>query len=717
MSSAQAATRPAGSSGRSNRLSGSPLLADTRGSSSTVIEGSGRFVGEPATGSISGTSDEVADGVTINLVNVPAPQAAKTILGDILAVKYTVDPGIEGKITIQTPRPVAKSTVIDLFQSALRANNVALVNNRGIYRIVAADQTALAGVYHTEDNPDFGEAVGGGLQVVQLKYASASEIRRVIEPIAPRGGVVRVDDARNLITLSGNRQEVAAMMDAIALFDVDTMKGMSFAIVPVKTSQPEAIASELKTVFASDRDGPMAGMVRFLPNKRLGAILVISPQVQYLRRAETWIKRLDAQALGTEKQLFTYAVQNRRAKELVDVLQAMFNDEGGAGAGRRTVAPNYQDATLQSSPPATQAPGQSTNGPAFTSGIGSGSSSFGGSTGRTSSTPSGSGGTMGTSAVAQFGKDGENEGPRVKIVADEAKNAILIEATQADYRRVLQVIGQLDQMANQVLIEATIAEVTLNDELQFGVEWYLQHKKSSETFSTAASGIVSSVFPGFSYAIAAGNVAATLSALNAITNVNIVSSPSLTVMDNKTAVLQIGDQVPITTQSATSTLTANAAIVNSVSYKDTGVILSITPRINDSGRVLLDIEQEVSSVANTTTSNIDSPTIRQRKIKTTVVVNDNDALVLGGMIQDSKSVGRSQIPILGDIPFLGNAASNKDNTLTKTELIVLIRPHVIRNLDEARTITDEYRRFMAIEGPHRRVSPRSVEATGRRILE
>nr|WP_315766702.1 MULTISPECIES: type II secretion system secretin GspD [unclassified Bradyrhizobium] len=712
---AQVAVRQLKATDRSDRIVGSPLLGDTRGGLATILEGSGRFIAEPATGTIDG-SDEATDGVTINLFSVPAPQAAKTILGDILGVKYIVDPGIEGKITIQTPKPVARSTVIDLFQAALRANNAVIVNSRGIYRVVVADQAMLAATYGTEEGAGSGDVIGSNLKVVQLKYVSASEIRRVLDPIAPRGGVVRIDDARNLITLSGNRQEIAAMMDAIALFDIDTMKGMSFAIVPVKTSQPEAIASELKAVFASDRDGPMAGMVRFLPNKRLGAILVISPQVQYLRRAESWIKRLDTQALGTEKQLFTYAVQNRRAKELVDVLQSMFNDDGSAGVGRRMVAPNYQDATLQSSPPAAQAPGQSTNGPGFTSGIRSGSGSFGGSIGRTSGVPLSGEGTAG-SAVAQLGKDGENEGPRVKIVADEAKNAILIEATQADYRRVLQVIGQLDQMANQVLIEATIAEVTLNDELQFGVEWYLQHKKSSETFSTAASGIVSSVFPGFSYAIAAGNVAATLSALNAITSVNIVSSPSLTVMDNKTAVLQIGDQVPITTQSATSTLTANAAIVNSVSYKDTGVILSITPRINESGRVLLDIEQEVSSVANTTTSNIDSPTIRQRKIKTTVVVNDNDALVLGGMIQDSKSVGRSQIPILGDIPFLGNAASNKDNILTKTELIVLIRPHVIRNLDEARTVTDEYRRYMAIEGPHRRVSPRSVEATGRRILE
>ena len=315
-----------------------------------------------------------------------------------------------------------------------------------------------------------------------------------------------------------------------------------------------------------------------------------------------------------------------------------------------------------------------------------------------------------------MGKDNGTDGSRVKIVADEAKNAILIEATKDDYRRVLQVISKLDLMPNQVLIEATIAEVTLNDELKFGVRWYMQKKNAGYTFSDAASGALTSVFPGFSYALTAANVAATLNALNQITDVNIVSSPSLTVMDNKPAVLQIGDQVPITTQSATSVLSTGAPIVNSVSYKDTGVILSITPRINESGRVLLDIEQEVSSVVQTTSSGIDLPTIRQRKIKTSVVVNDGDALVLGGMIQESKSVGRSQIPILGDIPLFGNAASSKDNAIGKTELVILIRPHVIRDLNEARFITDEYRRYLAIEGPYRHPRTRSLEQAGRRIF-
>jgi len=706
---------------RPNRPGGAPLLANTRGGESTLIEGSGRFVGEPPTGAISRSSDDVADGVTLNLVNVPAPQAAKTILGDILAVRYTVDPGIEGKITIQTPKPVARSAVIDLFQAALRSNNAALVNTNGQYRIVPADQAIVGASIRTEDNPD-PEQVGSGLQVVQLKYVAASEIRRVLESIAPRGGIVRTDDARNLITLSGNRQDIATMMDAIALFDIDTMKGMSFALVPVKTSQPEAISGELKTVFASDREGPMAGMVQFLPNKRLGAILVISPQPQYLRRAETWIRRLDKQAEGNEKQLFTYAVQNRRAQELVDVLQSMFASEAGRTAQKRNVAPNYQESSVQSAPASQpSAPMSAMSGFSKTSASATGAASGGGATGATSSSrgaPAVTGSISGSSGSAiQVGTDDSGDGPRIKIVADEAKNAILIEATRSDYQRVLQMISSLDSIANQVLIEATIAEVTLNDELKFGVRWWMQKKNASYTFSDAVSGAVTSVFPGFSYALTAANVAATLDALNQITDVNIVSSPSLTVMDNRPAVLQIGDQVPITTQSATSVLTVGAPVVNSVSYKDTGVILSLIPRINESGRVLLDIEQEVSSVAPTTSSGIDSPTIRQRKIKTSVVVNDGDALVLGGMIQQSKSIGRSQIPILGDIPFLGNAASSKDNTIGKTELIILIRPHVIRSLNEARDITDEYRRYLAVEGAYRRPRHRSLEQTGRRIIE
>jgi general secretion pathway protein D len=647
---------------------------------------------------------DARENVSLSLVNVPISQAAKSVLSDIFGVKYAVDASIEGRVTIQTSKPVTRMAALDLFQAALRVNNAALVDSGDTYKIVPLDQMNTGAVMRSDGSGDkTSEQIGSGLQVVPLKYVSASEMRRVLEPIAPRAGIVRTDDARNIITLSGNRQELAAMMDAVKLFDVDVMKGMSFALVPVKTSQPDAIAGELRAVFATDREGPMAGMVQFLPNRRLSAILVISPQAQYLRQAETWIRRFDARAQGAEKQLFTYSVQNRQAQELVDVLQEMFaNEIGGRRSANRTVAPPYEQTTLSSSK------FQGANLPVSPRGA-----------------SIGSGGSMPmreqladaieeTPTPALIEEDERGAEPRVKLVADASKNAILIEATASDYQRFLRVLNTLDVMPKQVLIEATIAEVSLTDELRFGVRWYMQNGKHSGTFSDAASGSTNSVFPGFSYALAAANVTATFNMLNELTNVNVVSSPSLTVMDNKPAVLQIGDQVPITTQSAIDT-TGTGSIINSVSYKDTGVILAITPRINESGRVQLDVEQEVSSVATTTSSGIDSPTIRQRRIRTSVVVNDGDALVLGGLIQDSKTTGRSQLPLLGRIPIIGNAMRYKNDEVRKTELIVVIAPHVIRDLNEAREITEEYRNQFEDRGARAKGSSNSARTVQRII--
>jgi general secretion pathway protein D len=315
----------------------------------TFVEGTGSFVSNRSSLSphAVAAADGSEEGVTLNLVNVPALQAAKTVLGDILGVKYAIDPMVDGKITIQTPNPVARSTVVDLFQSALRSNNATIVNASGTYKIVPVDLAPVGAIPQTGYEPQVAGTIGSGVHVVQLKYVAASEIRRILEPIAPRGGIIRTDEARHTITLSGTSQEIAGMMEAISIFDVDVMKGMSFALVPVRTSEPASIADELRTIFASEQEGPMTGMVQFLPNKRLGAILVISPQRSYLTRAAEWVHRLDSQAAGSEKQFFTYSVQNRRAQELVDVLQSMFGEAGGArNGGTRNVAPQYQEASV-----------------------------------------------------------------------------------------------------------------------------------------------------------------------------------------------------------------------------------------------------------------------------------------------------------------------------------------------------------------------------------
>ncbi len=698
--------------GRLVRTNASALPANAPAGKTTFLEGTGRFIGTPQPAAATEGDDvaEGAEGVTLNLVNVPTPQAAKTVLGDVLGVKYTIDPTVKGDITVQTPRPVVRSAVADLFQSALRANGAAVVHVNGVYKIVPVDQAIVGASIQIPDAPVAKGRVGSGLHIVQLKYIAASEMQRILEPIAPRGSVVRADDARRILMLSGTSHEIASVKEAIAIFDVDTMKGMSFALVPVRSSQPTVIAAELKTIFASDREGSAAGMVHFLPNNRLRAVLVITPQRQYLARAETWVRRLDAQAEGTEKQFYTYSVQNRRADELVSALQAMFANEAGARPGNasRNVAPPYQEASVQSAPlqPASQS---SQGSPAPFGGAKSGAPA------RPPASPASA--NSAPSSALTMGGDQPGGDQRIKIAADGPKNAVLIEATPSDYRRIMKVISALDVMPNQVLIEATIAEVSLNDELKLGVRWFLERNNSNYTFTDAATGAISSVFPGFSYALAAANLSATLNTLNQITDVNVISSPSLTVMDNGTAILQIGDQVPITTQSAASVLGAGAPVINSVSYRDTGVILTITPRINESGRVLLEIEQEVSTVVPTSSSGIDSPTIRQRRIRTSVVVNNGEALALGGMIQESKTLARTQMPILGDLPFLGNAFKKKDNKYGKTELIIIITPRVMRNLDEARQVTDEYRREFERHVMRDRDKRRRLEQGVRRTFE
>ena len=288
--------------------------------------------------------------MTLNLVNTSIAESAKTILGDILGLNYSVNPNLAGKITIQTSTPVSKSDLVDLFQNALRSSGAIIIRNGGMYQVEPADQFSKSVPEITVGSAGSpGGVVGTSARVVQLKYVAASEMNRILEPMTPKGAILRADDARNTLTLSGTRSDIAAMLDAISVFDVDVMRGMSVAIVPVVASQPEQMIEDLRAIFGSDKEGPMSGMVRFIPNQRTKSILVVSPQQTYLTRAERWIRSLDAKAQGTEKQLFTYSVRNRPAAELVEIIESMFGSSPRAASpGGRNVAPRYQQAAVQS---------------------------------------------------------------------------------------------------------------------------------------------------------------------------------------------------------------------------------------------------------------------------------------------------------------------------------------------------------------------------------
>lgn len=623
------------------RLFGSAERDKFRG---VVSEGSGQFVSSKAPPITAEQTTAGEEGYRLNLIDAPIAAAAKNVLGDILGLNYTLDSRIGGSITLQTTNAVSKSTLIDIFEATLVANGATIVQSGGTYQIVPIGE-ALAST-PTVSVPSV--APGGPgirVQVIELRFVSAEEMRNILSPISREGSILRVDTARNYIMIAGTSADLSAMREAISVFDVDWMRGMSVALHPLETSKPTEVAKELETIFGTN-DGPGAKIIRFVPNERLRSVLVITSRPQYLQRAASWIKQLDRLADTNEERLFVYEIQNRPADELAAVLQSVLSS-GGSGGPSDSVSPDLQATEITSSEdqqPAIPVASGTSSGSAFT------------------------------------------------VVADAENNALLISTTAREYERVERILQQLDVLPTQVLLEAVIAEVSLTDELKFGVRWFLENGNFSIRFTDLASSLVTPSFPGLGATYNAGDIIFTLNALSSVTDVKVISSPNLMALNNQKAVLQIGDQVPIVTQTSTGVENPNAPVINRIELKDTGVILSMTPRVNSSGRVLLDIEQEVSNVTRTTSSGIDSPTIQQRKVATRVVVNDGEALALGGLIQERKTNARGQVPILGELPVIGNAFKNKTDTINRTELIIFIRPRIVRNVREARSVTDEFRR-------------------------
>ncbi|MER9843844.1 type II secretion system secretin GspD [Mesorhizobium australicum] len=627
----------------------------------TQYQGSGEFVSSAAP-VVQVTSDSNGQ-YELNLVNAPVAEAAKAVLGDALHLNYIVDPRVQGTVTLQTSKPVSKEALSDILESALAVNGAGIVKRGGTYQIVPLSEmlSSTPSVSVPSVSPS---GPGVKVQVLQLQYIAADEMKTILEPISRQGSVLRVDSARNLITVAGNSSDLDAIREAVSVFDVDWMRGMSVALHPLKASKPAAVAAELDSIFGT-KEGPGAKLIQFIPNDRLNSVLVITSRPAYLSRASAWIAKLDRLAETNEDQLFVYQIQNRPAKELAAVLSSVLGtpvktEGGSAGAN---VSPDQTPIAMQSDG-VTPAP------------------------------------LTGPSPAQESAPDGQPKS-HATVVADVENNALLIQTTARDYGRIEHILTKLDVLPTQVMLEAVIAEVTLDDQLKYGLRWFFENGGTKVSLSDVAKGAAAAALPGFNWSYTAmDNIQVTLNALSAITDVNVISAPTIMALNNQKAILQVGDQVPILTQQAQDTSSGLAPIINSIQMKDTGVILTVTPRINNAGRVMLDISQEVSNVKTAaTTAGIDSPTIQQRKIQTKVLVNDGESLTLGGLIQENNGVTRTQVPLLGDIPFIGNAFKQKDDTIKRTELIIFIRPHVVRDINEAREVTEEFRGKINLSTP------------------
>lgn len=636
-----------------------------------------------------------AGDITLNFNNASLPEVADAILGQILGLKYNIDPNLQTRVTIRTTRPMARTELLPAFENVLQSNGMALQRADGAYRIVplggSATGPALA-------KGTFGGAGGGapGAQVIPLKFASARQLQKLLEPFVPAGGVLQVDDARNVLLLSGAR-DAGSLRRTVEAFDVDWLRGMSYSLLSLKQGNATSIAQEVNDIISAGAEGALSGIVRVIPIQRINAILLVSPQQAYIQRAKDWIERLDNGVDESAPRIYVYNVQNSRAADVAKVLSEMF------GGNVQTVQPATSAGAAAKTMPGsmmTQIGGQTGSAGA------TGGSAAGVPAGAiTSATPAAVGGSAppprsptdnstGSTATAMAANPSSETGMQARIVADEKNNALVIMARPREYKMIEAALRKLDVLPQQVLIEATIAEVTLNDDLQFGLQWFFNNGRATTTLSNAANGAVAATFPGAGTVINWGDARVVLNALKEITNVNVVSAPQLMVLDHQTAMLQVGDEVPIAVQQARSVVDPDAPIVNSVQLRSTGVILKVTPRVNGNGMATLEIEQEVSDVARTTTSNIDSPTIQQRRIRSVVAAGDNQTIALGGLIRESKTNSRSGIPILQDIPILGHLASTTSRVAARTELLILLTPRVVRNPEEARSVTEELQQRM-----------------------
>ena len=617
--------------------------------------------------------------MTLNFAGADIRDVVTAILGDTLKLNYVVDPDVAGPVMMNLNRPVPRDELLSTLEAVLNSRGATMVQNDGMIRVMPMrkdGKTFSAAPLANGPGPTIGEHNG----VFPLRYVSATDMRQVLEKVLPPGQSITADDQRHMLVVQGSPPELKLAEETVRIFDIDQLSGMSMALVPLSHAEPTDIADELKNIFATRKTGENDA-IRFMAVARLNAVMILSRSGHYLDEARGWIGRLDRERNPNERRVYVYNLQYAKAVSVGQKLQGLltgidvqFKAPGVPAAGDALGAPTApENGDKEVSKPASGKP------PAPVP------------VAATAAVP------IPTAPVPGAPPNSGDNKNTVRIEADEAHNALLISASARDYDLIRQVLEGIDVPPLQVLIEVTVAEVALNDKLNYGVEYFINSGRGNVLLNTTGGVVFGSnglptgltpALPGFALSYITGNSPrAILDLLSAVTQTKVISTPRLLVLSNQTARLQVGDIVPIITQSATSTVTSNPLVLNNVTYRETGVVLEVTPRVNAGGYVTLDVNQSVSAAVPTDTSGINSPTIQQRRLTSTISAKSGETILLGGLIKDSDNRTNAGIPVLNEIPGVGALFGSRGNETGRTELILLLTPRVIANEGEARDLT------------------------------
>ncbi|MFO3704711.1 type II secretion system secretin GspD [Xanthomonas codiaei] len=699
--------------------------------SPVIRRGSGTMINQGAAGAPAPTLGMASSGsATFNFEGESVQAVVKAILGDMLGQNYVIAPGVQGTVTLATPNPVSPAQALNLLEMVLGWNNARMVFSGGRYNIVPADQALAGTVAPSTASPS--AARGFEVRVVPLKFISASEMKKVLEPYARPNAIVGTDPARNVITLGGTRAELENYLRTVQIFDVDWLSGMSVGVFPIQSGKAEKVAADLEKVFGEQSKTPSAGMFRFMPLDNANAVLVITPQPRYLDQIQQWLDRIDSAGGGVR--LFSYELKYIKAKDLADRLAEVFGGRGNGGDSNASLAPGAETSVLGGQLGNRDSSMGGSSG--LTGGSigenGSSSGTVGGEFGGSSGMGSGStGGGLGNGSLQLSPRSNGNgavtlevEGDKVGVSAVAETNTLLVRSTPQSWNSIRDVIEKLDVMPMQVHIEAQVAEVNLTGALQYGVNWYFENAVNaapdSITNGFGGAGLPSAVgrniwgdiagrvtSGGLGWTFLGKNAAAVITALDRVTNVRLLQTPSVFVRNNAEATLNVGSRIAINSTSINTGIGSDSTF-SSVQYIDTGVILKVRPRVTKDGMVFLDIVQEVSSpdnrpaaclsataTVNAAACNVD---INTRRIKTEAAVQSGDTIMLAGLIDDRTTDGSEGVPFLSKLPVVGALFGQKTKDSNRREVIVLITPSIVRNPQEARNLTDEYgQKFKAME--------------------
>ncbi len=701
----------------------------SRSHKSEVQPGTGQFINEQAARAPLNSRNAAEGQVTFNFENQPIQAVVQAILGSLLKENYTVAPNVTGNVTFSTSKPITPEQAMPILEMLLSWTNNTLVRKDGRYEVLPVKDAIPGNLTPRIAPPNL--AQGYEVRVYPLKYVAATEMQKLLKPYAKTEAVVSADNARSMIVMAGTAAELSNYQRTIDVFDVDWLKGMSVGLYSLRNSDVGKIMPELDKVFGAAGESPLAGLFRFIPMDTTNSIVVITSQPEYLKQAETWLYRLDIGAGENGTQLYVYDVKNVKAVDLSEHLNAIYT-------GRSTT--NTKSGSSGSVAPGARPVNIGGLGGGISGGTGAGG--VGGIGGANSAMGLQSKSLLGTSTgssnLSTTGTGTANSAQKetdIRITAIEENNQLLIMATPGEWDSIVSAIHRLDISPLQVQIETRILEVSLTGNLQYGVQWYLAGLIGTATGSAEANGNYNYNYPpgtpgggqdftgnshdrhrsslgatgnvgptnngGFFYSFLNKNMEVAINALQTSGNTKILSAPSMVVLNNQEAQINVGQQVPILstsfvglTSGTVSTNTGGSVAqtgIGSTSYINTGVTLDVKPRVNPGGLVYMDVSQEVSAAgaipANSTSGN---PPINQRQFQTQVAVQSGQTVLLGGLISENDNSSTSGLPLLSNIPIVGKLFGNTNHERDRQEIIVLITPRVITNVEDARQMTDEY---------------------------